>query len=467
MKRLIQKILRDLAKIVLWKYKPTIVGITGSVGKSSTKEAVYAVLKDQFNVRRSLKNYNNELGLPLTVFSAIAPGKSLAGWLKVFWKALGLILFPDRNYPKVLVLEMAADHPGDIGYLTSLARPSIGVVTSVSSVHLEFFKNLDNVAKEKSGIITGLPINGWAILNEDDERVREMRKKVKAKVLTFGFAKSADVRAEEIFIDQSFTGQGRLQIKGLNFKLSYAGTIMPAFLPGVLAKYHIYGALAAAAVGSALGMNLVDISEGLRDYQPSPGRMRLIQGIKFSSIIDDTYNSSPEAAKKALETLKEISPRPHSNVRLSIEKGQKAKPLRSQTIFREKLTSEWGRGKLPVGRRWAVLGDMLELGRFTEPGHLEVGYKAAELGIDYLVTVGQRAKIIARGAKERGLNEDKIFSFDDTESAGKFLQEKIVKGDLILVKGSQGVRMEKIVKEIMARPLKAKKLLIRQDELWI
>jgi len=176
-------------------------------------------------------------------------------------------------------------------------------------------------------------------------------------------------------------------------------------------------------------LNLVEISQALRNYRSPRGRMNLIKGIKHTLIIDDTYNSSPKAAFAAIEVLKKF-------------------PLKE--------------GK----RKFAVLGDMLELGSFTREGHEEVGRRAFEAGLDGLITVGEKARDIAVGAREAGLSQDKIFTFSDTSKAGQFLQQRIKEGDLILVKGSQGMRMEKIVKEIMDEPLKANELLVRQDESW-
>lgn len=302
MKKFFQKLLRYYAVKVLKKYGPFVIGVTGSVGKSSTKEAIYAVLKDRFNVRRSLKNYNNEIGLPLTVLGRLSPGKNLAGWLRVFWMALGSIWFPEKSYPKILILEMAADHPGDIKYLTKIAPCQIGVVTAIGPSHLEFFKNIDGIIKEKQGLVGHLPSNGWAILNADDPQVLAMKEKTKAKILTFGFCEEADVRAMEFKLEQ----ESGLENYGIRFKIKYSGSMVPVFLPNVLGKSTVYAALAAAAVGATFGLNLIEIAESLKSFEPLPGRLRLLKGLKNTLIIDDTYNSSPNAVRAALEVLQEI-----------------------------------------------------------------------------------------------------------------------------------------------------------------
>ncbi|TSD05981.1 MAG: UDP-N-acetylmuramoyl-tripeptide--D-alanyl-D-alanine ligase [Parcubacteria group bacterium Athens0714_12] len=419
MKKIIQIILKILAIKVLKKYQPEIIAITGSVGKTSTKEAIYAVLKSKFSdkVGRSIKNYNNEIGVPLSVLGCESAKKSLIGWLKIFLHGLDLIINKKKNYPEILILEMAADRIGDIKYLTSFVPRKIAIITSVGKVHLQFFKQIEKIAEEKQNLINDLKSDAHAILNLDDQLVYNMKSKTKAKIHTFGFSEGADIRASEAVISE------HNGIKGINFKLISEGKIMPVFLPYVLGKQQVYAALASTCVGIIYKMNLLEISEALGRYRPPLGRMNLIQGIKNSLIIDDTYNASPFSAIAALESLKEIS---------------------------------------CEGKKIIILGDMLELGNYTEEGHKEVGKKAAQIA-DTLITVGEMARDIARGAKEAGMEENKIFSFTDLKIAGKFAQDRIKEGDIILIKGSQGARMEKITKELMAEPLKAKELLVRQD----
>ncbi len=287
MKKFLEAILAFFARRTIRKYKPVVIGITGSVGKSSTKEAIYTVLDKYFKVRRSLKNYNNEIGLPLTILGRLSPSKSLAGWLRVFWMAVGTVAFPEKSYPKVLILEMAADHPSDIEYLINIAPCQIGIITAVSPTHLEFFKSVENVAKDKQKIISHLPPKGWAILNADDERVMAMKNQTEARILTYGLSEKADVRVVEINLGQEL-GEKRLEIRGLKFKVSYKGSTVPVFLPKILARSQVYSALAAIAVGLTLDLNLIEISEALKNYQPLPGRMKPIRGIKNSLIIEKT-----------------------------------------------------------------------------------------------------------------------------------------------------------------------------------
>lgn len=428
LKNLLQTIIRDLAKRILAKYKPDVIGITGSVGKTSSKEAIAYVLQSKFSVRRTLKNYNNEIGLPLTIIGIEkSPGKSILGWLGVIWKAKKLLLARDNNYPEVLVLEMGADKPGDIEYLTEIAPCKVGVLTFISHAHTEFFKTIKKISQEKRIIISHLKQDGFAVMNFDNEMVMQNIGATKAEVLTYGFKDGADLRATDVnLIKDAQTGWP----SGLNFKVLYKGNVVPVFLPGVISKSSISAALAGLAVGTIFGVNLVEGSQALSKLQRLPGRMRLIEGVKHALVVDDSYSSSPEAAKTALEALAQIEARPEA-------------------------------------RRYAVLGDMLELGTETENAHRELGFKVAELGLDFLITVGEAAKHIAQAAKEAGMEENKIASFANGGEAGRFSQEKIKEGDLVLVKGSQGIRLERVVKEIMAEPLQASNLLCRQEQSWL
>lgn len=425
MKKIIEKILKIFAQAIIEKYKPLVIGITGSIGKTSTKEAVFTVLSGKNNVRRNIKNYNNEIGVPLTIIGAEAQGRSILGWLNVFFKAVSLLIMKNKNYPEVLILEMGVDHPGDIDYLTEIVKCQIGIVTFIGTAHLEYFNTVEKIQKEKGRLIESLNRDGYAILNYDNEKAREIKNISKVKTLTYGFDAKADIRAQEVI--SSFDKNNILQ--GTSFKLSYRGSSVPVFLPGILGNNAVYFSLAGAAVGIIQGMNLIDISQALRNYKSPRGRMNLMAGIKNTLIIDDTYNSSPAAAVAALGILKEI-------------------PAADDK------------------RKIAVLGDMLELGGYSEEGHQDVGKYLAKMKIDKLITVGEYSRDIDRGAKEAGMNEDAIFHFADVSSAGRFLQEIMEEGDLVLIKGSQGMRMEKIVKEVMAEPEKASELLVRQDVGW-
>ncbi len=426
MKKILERKLKIFARLILRKYQPTIIGITGSLGKTSAKEAVYKVLAGKMSLRMSPKNYNNEIGLPLTIIGVASAGRSLWGWLAVWLRALRLILIKDKDYPRVLILEMGVDRPGDMAYLTAIASPTVGLVTSVSYSHLEYFGTMANIKKEKQVLIESVDSQGLAILNYDNEPSRSLAEASRARVLTYGLQAGADLKAQDIVYNFS---KGNYELAGLNFKMNYRGSIVPVFMDHVLSETALYAALAAAAVGIYFKMNLVDIAQALRDFYLPQGRMNVLAGIKHSFIIDDTYNSSPEAALAAVDIL--------------------------------------GRIKVEASAaKYAVLGDMLEIGSYTEEGHRRLGEAVVKNGIQHLIAVGERSRDIIRGATEAGLADDYIFYFDRAAEAGQFLQNRIKAGDVILVKGSQGMRLEKIVKEIMAEPERAGELLVRQGEEW-
>lgn len=427
LKNILQSILRSLSKQILQKYKPDIVGVTGSVGKTSSKETIAQVLQTKFSVRRNVKNYNNEIGLPLTIIGVDkTAGKSIFGWLRVILKAKKLLLVTDKNYPEMLVLEMGADKPGDIEYLTDLAPCKVGVLTFIAHAHTEFFKTIKKIAQEKRIIISHLRQDGFAVLNFDSDVVMQQVGATKAEVLTYGFKDGADLQVTDVNIIKD---ENSGWPKGLNFKVLYKGNVVPVYLPGVISRSAVSAALAGLSVGTIFGVNLIEGSQALSSLPGLPGRMRLVEGIKHTLIIDDTYNSSPEAAKMALDSL----------VRIDTKTGAK---------------------------RYVVFGDMLELGAETENAHREIGFKIAELGFDFLITVGEAAKFTAAAAREAGMDENKIACFGNSVEAGRFLQEKMAQGDVVLAKGSQGVRIEKLVKEVMAEPLQAAELLCRQGKEW-
>lgn len=403
-----------------------IIGVTGNAGKSSTKEAIGAVVGKIKSVRVAGGNLNNEFGLPLTIIGDwdkeyYEQGPSLKFWFKVMWSGFFKLL-SRAEYPEVLVLEYGADHPNDIKKLASKYKPHISVVTTVGEipVHIEFFKDARAVADEKSNLVKVLNSDDQAILNFDDVRVFDMKQKTSAKVMTYGLKEGADVRASAV---EFLVADGKPL--GVSFNLHAGEKFMPVKIFGSLGRSQAWSAAAAAAVGSVLGMTLEDISVGLNSYHGPKGRLKIIEGIKNSWLIDDTYNASPASTRLALETLKEI----------------------------------------PAERRIAVLGDMLELGEFTEQAHREIGELASRTA-DALVCVGPRAKFIAQSAAEK-MPAENIMTFETSDEAKTKIQELIRERDLVLLKGSQGARMEKIMAEIIAHPENKKELLVRQSSRWL
>lgn len=430
MKRFVIFVLRILTKTILAKYKPDVIGITGSVGKTTTKDAVDLVLRHKKRVRSAENSMNSEIGVPLTVIGKENPCKSIVGWLRVFAKAIALLVKKDQQYPEVLVLEMAADKRGDIGYLCDMAHPRIGIVTAITPVHLHQFRSIEGVAKEKKKLLQSLPRTGVAILNGDDEIVSAMKKDTEARVVLYGLD-HADVGAVDVSMRYKDGENFYERINGLGFKLLVKESVTPVVLPATVGYHHLYSVLAAVAVGLEYGMNPIEIADQLQQFKSGAGRLRLLRGIHNSVILDDSYNSSPSAVMRGLEALCDL--------------------------------------KDPVAqshRRIAVLGDMLELGGFSEEAHHQVGKKCAELRVDLLVTVGNAAKDIGLSAHDAGMGEDTIMYFETCAQAAEYLKQEIRILDIMLIKGSQGIRMERITKEVMADPDQAQELLPRQSDWW-
>lgn len=412
LKTIVSKILSAKARAYLKKNKVKVVAITGSLGKTSTKEAVYHVLKGHFNVLSSKKGFNTEIGLSLAVL-----GEKESGFSSPF-KWLGIIkrsLFEKKKRYDIAVLEMGADRPGDIKKLTNIARPDIAVITCIKPIHLDKdqFKNIDDIRKEKETIIRILDKNGAAVLNSDDPQIKAME--TKSETFTFGTEKGADIRAENIHLSK----------KGITFEIKHKNTSIPLHVP-VLGAFQIYALLPAIAVGLKLGIALEDCARALKDYRLPPGRMSLIEGVNGSHILDGSYNASPESVKRSLDLLREL----HAQ------------------------------------RKISALGTMNELGDISKEEHLKIGGSAAGIS-DILIAVGQSAPDIKQGALDAGMPEAKIFTFFNSEEAGSYLKNLLGPDDLVLVKGSQNkVRMEKAVKIMMKNPQQASFLLCRQDKEW-
>ena len=423
MKRLAFALLSDLARRVINKYHPQIVGVTGSYGKTSTKEAIDAVLSEVYEVRSSTASFNNELGVPFTVLGV--PGGTTSGTARVFkafWN--GVVLLATRApYPTVLVLEMGADRPGDIARLLGLAPLTVGVLTSVGPTHLQRFGSIENVFTEKSQLATELSDRGWAILNGDDGRVRSLGDVAPVRIVSYGFQSGVAVRCVDAAPSRSEAGEW-----GMLLNIEFVNHAERVFVPGVTGRHSAYAALAAFSVGIAYHLDLVEIADGLKKYQPPPGRMRVLPGVKRTVLIDDTYNSSPDACIAAVDALREF----------------------------------------PVeGKRYALLGDMADLGIATEQGHRAVGKEIADEQIDVFIGVGEAMRKAADEARAQGMDTDRVFSFDDPFSAARFVKERMKQGDTVLLKGSQLSRMEKAVKELMAEPERAEELLVRQEPKWL
>ena len=424
-KHIVVAILTAEAQLVLRRHNPKIIAVTGSAGKTSTKDAIFHVLSQNNKfIRKSEKSYNSELGVPLTILALESGWGSPWRWfLNIIQGAV--VAIGSRQYPEWLVLEVGADRPGDIRTIAKWLRPDIAVITSIPDipVHVEFFNSPHAIAQEKKRLAEHLKHDGMLIINGDDMHTQKIFEEFRSISTSFGFG------GENAFVasDAGIQYEDKKPV-GMRFNSNHSGASIDVSVYGALGRPRIYSALAALAVAEAAGVSQEEAAQALATWEPPPGRMRLIEGIRGSIILDDTYNSSPAAALSALDTLKEI-------------KGAK--------------------------KRIAVMGDMLELGRFSKDAHKQVGEHAKKC-TDMFVTVGFRAKAMSEAALDIGMPESKLRQYDQGESvrAGKELEEELQEGVVVLIKGSQSMRMEKTVLEIMAEPLRAEELLVRMDADW-
>ncbi len=420
LKKIVIQIIELQARFVIRRYKPQIIAITGNVGKTSAKEAIFFVVSSKYHTRKSQKSFNSEIGVPLTVLGCPTGWSNPFVWIRNIFKGFAVMLY-SKNYPGHLVLEVGADRPGDIKRICGWLYPDTGVVTAIGEtpVHIEFFSSKDELVTEKSELIKAIPSYGTAILNIDDEEVASMRSHFGGKPIFYGFSERADVKASHYNRVYGVSGE----VKGFSFKVDHNGSSVPFSFDGFLGRQHVYAILAGVSVGVSEGMNMVAIQESLERYEALPGRFRILKGKNGSVIIDDSYNASPASVKVALDELSEIKNK---------------------------------------GRKVAILGDMMDLGKHTHEEHRKVGRQALDV-CDQVFSVGARARTIK---DEFGVKNNKVQHFSDSFEASRSLPLEPEEGDIILVKGSQAARMERIVESLLDEPETASNLLVRQEEHW-
>ncbi len=346
----------------LWA-KP-LIGVTGSAGKTTTKEAIAHVLATRHHVLKSQGNLNNHFGMPLQLLK-LEPGHDIA------------------------VIEMGMSHAGEIAALAELAEPDCGVVTMVAPVHLEFFDSIAGIARAKYELIASLHAGGIAVLNADDEYVSQFGRDFHGKVITFGVQKPADVTAHKI------ESLGPL---GSSFEVMFEGAHVRASLP-LLGEHNIYNALAGVAVGLQFGVPLKTATESLASLSAGDKRGEILE-IAGATVINDCYNSNPKALDSMVQSL----------------------------------------SQMPAKRRIVVAGEMLELGTAGEAMHRASGQYMAQAGIDLLLGVRGLAQAIVDGAKKAGMRAEFVST---PEEAGAWLKSEVKPGDVILLKASRGVRLER------------------------
>ena len=404
------------ARAVVRRYRPHIVMVTGSVGKTSTKDAVASVLATRFFVRKSEKSFNSEFGVPFTILGVDNPWGNPLAWLSLVKRAIVLLTLPN-HYPNMLVLEVGADRPGDLARILRLATPDAVVVTRLPEipVHVEAYASPEAVREEEFSPAYALAAAAPLIICADDAYAVEGSKRTPARVVTYGLAAEADVRIRAI----GFSEAGG-EVSGMYADVAMQGEQTEIVVAGSVGATQVFPAAAALAVASAFGIPIAEAQAALEGYEPPPGRGRLLAGKNGSVVIDDSYNASPVAVEQALKTLKDF---PHAR------------------------------------RRIAVLGDMLELGRYSVAEHEQVGTLARSVA-DIVVAVGIRARAFA-GAQ----GSAEVMLFDNSRAAAAALADVVRPGDVILVKGSQSIRTERIVKALLATPADAAQL-VRQEKTW-
>lgn len=418
LKKIVLWLLKAMAKHRLSNFKGKIIGITGSIGKSSVKEAVFAVLNTQFKIKKTKKNMNSDFGLLLTILDIESGFSSATKWSWFLVKGFFNCLTTDHS--EILLLEFGVDKPGDMDFLASVVKPDIVVFTGVSPVHMDEgqFGDLEAIFEEKKKLVKALKEHGVAVLNIDNDMLDSFAKTRDAKHnITYGKDREANFWASQI----------KQSIDGLDFILHHDNKRYEVHA-NVIGNYQVFVLLPAVICGHLMGMPIENAVAAIAKYVLPPGRMSIIPAIKEATIIDSSYNASPEAVKEALHTLAAV-----------------------------------GENR----RKIAVLGSMNELGKHSKIMHEMIG-ELVPACADILVTVGTLAKDIAEKAKENGMNEKNVFSFKAPLEAAGFMAEKIKKNDIILVKGSQNnVRLERFVKALMAHPEDAKELLVRQERVWL
>lgn len=361
--------LGDLAHARRRKYGPTVVGVTGSNGKTTTKEMIAACLETTFPVLKSPGNLNNLIGLPLTLLSL-------------------------NGKERMVVLELGMNVPGEVRRLTEIAEPDVGLITNIQKVHLEGMGSLERLAQEKGELFRRMRQDGAIVVNSDDAKVVVLASEFSGQKITFGVEGPADLMAQKIRLDQN----------GTSFTLLSEGEEMEVTLPA-LGKHFVLNALAAFAVATLFGIDGRRSKEALEQFKPYSMRMEVCRLKGDRTLIDDAYNANPRSMELALDTLAEI------------------------------------RGK---GRAIAVLGDMLELGGFSEEAHLQLGEKIGQLSIDFLIVLGTFAPKVLESAVRQGLKPERARVVESHSEAVAWLKRVTQEGDWILIKGSRAMAMEKI-----------------------
>ncbi len=362
--------LQNFARSYRRRMDALVIGITGTVGKTTTRELVHCVLSSTFEGCRSQKNFNNHIGLPLCVLDI-------------------------ECRHEFAVLELAASHGGEIRELAEIAKPEVGLLTSIGVAHLDGFGSLETIAATKTELLESLPASGFAVINGDDSRCRAAADRARCRVITVGECDNNNLRATSIEVGRHAV---RFDVEGTSYGIPAVGS------------HHVTAGLFAIAVAREVGIKPIDIAEGLARFVPAPGRCQVRQRRPWT-VIDDTYNANPSSAEAAC-----------------------------------RLLSDWNCD----GNRILVLADMLELGMQSTAWHSLIGQSAARLGIDRLIAFGRFGADCLAGARSEGMSSEQMAWCDDIDVVGAILDCWLEPGDVVLVKGSRSMRMERVVEQLIS-----------------
>jgi UDP-N-acetylmuramoyl-tripeptide--D-alanyl-D-alanine ligase len=406
-KKISKSVLLFLTRLIIWRYNPLIIGITGSLGKTTATKFTAALLKKGLKVMETEYEFATALTTPLTILRAKKPKQTR----KIVWflpflfiKTLKL-LFLKKDYPDCFVLELRSDVQAGrtMKLLIRSLQPKIGVITTIQPVHLTYFKSINRIAQAKKALIESLPSQGLALLNYDDPLVRKMAKFSQAPVLFYGLSPQAALRAEKI----------KLGSTGLKFEIHYQDKVIPVQAPHLINRAYVYPLLIAGGLALICAhLSPKDIAASITKLKPIEGRGNLVPGIKKTILINDAFNATPCSVLSAIDGL--------------------------MSVFSDR-------------RKIAVLGDMLQMEHLTKKGHKKIGQKIAQTKPDLLITVGQNASIIAQEAIRLGYPLEQVFRVLNFKEALALLKTKIKEDDVVLFKGSHAMKLYKIVEGLRVK----------------
>ncbi len=425
LKGIVKRILQYEARLIVRTHRPRIIAFVGSVGKTTTRDMLYHILAKRFFVRRNGQSLTSAVGIPLSIIGSEYEADSVFVWIQHIWTGL-VRLWSRAPYPEYVLLEIDGDKPGDIELVTKLFVPDMLVLTEIGDVpaHIETFGTLEAFLDEYKKIVSVMREDGVVFYNSTDPYVKDIAEAAHLKTVSCGI-EGGDVTAGQPKV--LYGHKDGVQVPtGITFTLSLAGYTEHITLFDTIGVHYGYAMALASACAHELGVSVSFIKDRLTSYKVLPGRMRLVSGVKSSMIVDDSYNASPVAAHESLRIFADVS---------------------------------------CDGKKIIVFGDMLELGRYSSTAHKELAplvVSASQL----FISVGIRSRVIGDELLSLGVSEYNIFSYDTAEEAGKQVQSMLASGDIVFIKGSQNMRMEKVVEEIMSHPKDKKYLLVRQEKRW-